>query len=82
MNDKDFANLVESVKQAGQIKRAESRFWRPAASFGIQLWNRCRQRCCVFTSFNLLGDPVTLVCCPVERSKLCLGYLETPEIAS
>ena len=23
MNDKDFANLVESVKQAGQIKRGE-----------------------------------------------------------
>jgi len=23
MNDKDFANLVESIKQAGQIKRGE-----------------------------------------------------------
>jgi hypothetical protein len=23
MNDKDFANLIESVKQAGQIKRGE-----------------------------------------------------------
>jgi uncharacterized protein YuzE len=57
-------NITAELNDKGEMIGIE--ILEASRSFGIQLWNRCRQGCCVFPSFNLLDDSVTLVCCPVD----------------